>query len=132
MSTRQRIDEIINNYPSGDVEDYFDHMNSLMQLNSGNNSYHMVTHVCHTNAAPLVNGTTQTHFHITDSGMDIVDIAKGVISLKISLDLEFKVPIMADGFLYGTGSFLRHYGRRQTLWHSVFLKFHYGGNQYGK
>ena len=91
MSTSHRIDEIINGYPAGDVEDYFEHMNSLMQLNSGNNSYHMSTHVCHTNAAPLTNGTTQTHFHITDSGMDIVDMAKGLISLKISLDLEFRI-----------------------------------------
>lgn len=91
MSTSHRIDEIINGYPAGDVVDYFEHMNNLMQLNSGNNSYHMATHVCHTNAAPLANGQTQTHFYITDSGMDIVDISKGVISLKVSMDLEFRI-----------------------------------------
>lgn len=91
MSTGQRIDEIINGYPSGDVEDYFEHMNNLMQLNSGNNSYHMATHVCHTNAAPLANGQTQTHFYITDSGMDIVDISKGIISLRVNIDFEFRI-----------------------------------------
>ena len=91
MSTRQRIDGIINTYPSGDVEDYFSHMNNLMQLNSGNNSYHMATHVSFASPAPLKNGTAQTKFMITDSGMDIVDISKGLIALRVKMDLEFRI-----------------------------------------
>lgn len=91
MSTRQRIDGIINTYPMGDVEDYFEHMNNLMQINSGNNSYHMATHVSYASPAPLKNGTSQTKFMITDSGMDIVDISKGLISLRVKVDFEFRI-----------------------------------------
>ena len=91
MSTRQRIDGIINTYPSGDVEDYFSHMNNLMQLNSGNNSYHMATHVSFASPAPLKNGTSQTKFMITDSGMDVVDMTKGLISLRVKVDFEFRI-----------------------------------------
>ena len=69
----------------GDVENYFQHMNEVHQLNSGNNSYHMVTRVSHTQPAPLADGRSQTHFYITDSGMDIVDISKGLISLFTSI-----------------------------------------------
>ena len=91
MSTRQRINDVINTYSMGDVEDYFEHMNNLTQLNSGNNSYHMVTHVSYASPAPLTNGTTQTKFMITDSGMDIVDMSKGLIALRVKMDLEFRL-----------------------------------------
>lgn len=91
MSTRQLIDNIVCDYPMGDVEDYFEHMNTVSQLNSGNNSYHMATHVAHTAPAPLADGRQQTHFYLTDSSMDIVDISKGLISLKIKVDCEFRL-----------------------------------------
>ena len=91
MSTRQRIDNVINTYPMGDVEDYFAHMNNLMQINSGNNSYHMATHVSYASPAPLKNGTSQTKFMITDSGMDVVDMTKGLISLRVKVDFEFRI-----------------------------------------
>lgn len=90
MSKANLIDDITYSYPTGDVIEYFDHMNSIMQLNSGNNSYHMATHVSHSLPAPL-EGTNQTHFMITDSTMDIVDISKGYLKLRTSIGFELRI-----------------------------------------
>lgn len=90
MATRQRIDDIVNSYPMGEVEEYFDNLNNVIQVNSGNHTYRMSTHVSHTLPAPF-KGSQQTQFLLTDSTMDIVDISQGYLRLKVAMNLEFRI-----------------------------------------
>ena len=95
MSTAHRIANAVSPYPKGDVEKYFEHLDAMIELNSGNNDYKMVSHDAYAVSAPIPeNGNTK--FRITDSSMDIVDISQGYIDLKCKMNLEFKA-LNSDG-----------------------------------
>ena len=95
MSTAHRIANAVNLYPAGDVEKYFEKLDAMLELNSGNNDFRMVSHDSYAVSCPVPqNGHTK--FRITDSSMDIVDISQGYLELHCTMDLEFHA-LNADG-----------------------------------
>lgn len=90
MSTSHRIHDVIYDYPMADVEEYFNHINNIIGLNSGTNDYQIVTHDCYGTQAPVYNGQT-TKFRLTDSSLDVIDISQGFISLKATIGIQLKV-----------------------------------------
>ena len=88
MSSAHRIANAVNLYPSGDVEKYFEKLDAMLELNSGNNDFRMVSHDSYAVSCPVPqNGHTK--FRITDSSMDIVDISQGYLELHCTMDLTF-------------------------------------------
>lgn len=90
MSTRHRIDQALKSVPMGDVEKYFEHVSNIIETNSGTNDCKMISHDCSNTAVP-VHGGQFTRFKLTDQAMDIVDLAKGYIMMKLEMDVQFDV-----------------------------------------
>ena len=88
MSTRHRIDNAIRNVPMGDVEKYFSQISNIIETNSGTHDCKMISHDCNNTAVP-VHGGQFTRFKLTDQAMDIVDISKGYIMMKLEMDVQF-------------------------------------------
>ena len=99
MSTSKRIDDIVYNYPMGDVEQYFQHINNIHTANSGNNDYRMTAQDSYQISVPI-NGGQFTRFKLTDPAMDVVDISQGYINLKCHLDYDFIVEL-PEGYVWG-------------------------------
>ena len=87
MSSSHRIHDVIYDYPMADVEEYFNHMNGVIGLNSGTNDYQMVTHDCYSNSAPIKHGQN-ARFRLTDSSIDIIDISQGYINLTAEIQIK--------------------------------------------
>ena len=90
MATRHRIDNALTNIPMGDVEKYFTQLNNIIETNSGTHDCKMISHDCNNTAVP-VHGGQFTRFKLTDQAMDIVDISKGYIMMKLEMDVQFEV-----------------------------------------
>ena len=88
MSTRHRIDTAIRNIPMGDVEKYFAEVSNIIETNSGVHDCKVISHDCSNTSAPVHNGQF-TRFKLTDTAMDIVDLSKGYISMKLEVDVRF-------------------------------------------
>ena len=91
MATRHRIDNALKNIPMGDVEKYFSQLNNIIETNSGTHDCKMISHDCNNTAVP-VHGGQFTRFKLTDQAMDIVDISKGYIMMKLEMDINFEHP----------------------------------------
>ena len=89
MSSSQRIQDVIYDYPMADVEEYFQHMNGVIGLNSGTNDYQMVTHDVYAKDAPIANNQNG-RFRVTDSSIDIIDVSQGYISLTAEIEFEMQ------------------------------------------
>lgn len=96
MSSRHRIDQALTSVPMGDVEKYFAHISNIIETNSGTNDCKMISHDCNNTAVP-VHGGQFTRFKLTDQAMDIVDISKGYIMMKLEMDVNFDVDTTAMG-----------------------------------
>ena len=79
----------------GDVEKYFEHIQSIHNANSGNNDYRMTAQDSYQISVPIHAGQF-TRFRLTDSSMDIVDISQGYLNLKCKLDYNFLVQLNDD------------------------------------
>ena len=90
MATRHRIDNALRNIPMGDVEKYFSQLNNVIETNSGTHDCKMISHDCNNTAVP-VHGGQFTRFKLTDQAMDIVDVSKGYIMMKLEMDVQFEV-----------------------------------------
>ena len=90
MATRHRIDNALSNIAMGDVEKYFAELSNIIENNSGTNDCKMISHDCNNTAVP-VHGGQFTRFKLTDQAMDIVDISKGYIMMKLEMDIQFDV-----------------------------------------
>ena len=90
MSTSKRIDNVVNFFPLGDVEKYFEHIQSIHSANSGNNDYRMTAQDSYQISVPVAAGQF-TRFRLTDPALDIIDISQGYINLKFTLDVDFCV-----------------------------------------
>ena len=88
MATRHRIDEAQYNLNQGDVEKYFNQITNIIEENSGVHDFKMISHDCSNTAAPF-RSNAFTEFKLTDTAMDIVDISKGFITMKVSMDVLF-------------------------------------------
>ena len=115
MATAHRIHDIVYDYPTADVEDYFVHMNEMIQLNSGINDYRTITHDCFAVSAP-VKINQNTKFRLTDSSLDIIDISQGFLNLTCEFNVEMKCP--ED--LSAAGLYTTHY--RNATWFFVGFK----------
>lgn len=71
----------------GDVEKYFTYVDGMMDTNSGNNDYRIVSHDSYAISVPIPGGQN-TKFRITDSSMDVIDMSQGYINLKCEIELE--------------------------------------------
>lgn len=101
MSTRPKIAEALNENSLGDVEKYFEELANVIEKNSGINDFKIVTTDCHSTSAP-VKENNYTRFELTDASMDIVDLSKGYINLKVTVDLVLKGK---DGFATDLATF---------------------------
>ncbi len=90
MATRHRIDNALTNISMGDVEKYFSELSNVIDKNSGVHDCKMISHDCNNTAVP-VHGGQFTRFKLTDQAMDIVDISKGYIMMKLEMDVTFDV-----------------------------------------
>ena len=88
MSTRHRIDNAISSIPMGDVEKYFSEVSNIIESNSGVHDNKVISHDCNNTAAPVHAGQF-TRFKLTDHAMDIVDLSKGYITMKLEVDVQF-------------------------------------------
>ena len=88
MATRHRIDNALSNIQTGDVEKYFSELTSIIQKNSGVHDCKMISHDCSNTSVPVRAGQF-TRFRLTDQAMDIVDISKGYLSMKLQMDIQF-------------------------------------------
>ena len=88
MATRHRIDDAQRNISMGDVEKYFTEVSSLIETNSGVHDNKIISHDCQNTAAPVHAGQF-TRFKLTDHAMDIVDLSKGYITMKLEMDVRF-------------------------------------------
>ena len=89
MATSRRIQDIVYNHPTGDVEGYFKYLDDMISVNSGNHDYRILSHDSYQISVPVPENQA-TKFRITDPSMDIVDISQGYINLKCKIDLEYK------------------------------------------
>ena len=97
MATRHKIDNAVRNIPMGDVEKYFAELNNVIENNSGVHDCKMISHDC-TNTSVPVRGGQFTRFRLTDQAMDIVDISKGYIAMKIQMDVQFMYKDLRDDY----------------------------------
>ena len=88
MATRHRIDNALTNISTGDVEKYFSELSNIIENNSGTHDCKMISHDCNNTAVP-VHGGQFTRFKLTDQAMDIVDMSKGYIMMKLEMDVQF-------------------------------------------
>ena len=88
MATRHRIDEALTSERQGDVEKYFHELVTMIDANSGIHDFKMVTTDCYNVSAPLKSDRFTT-FQLTDQSVDIVDISKGFIHMKVGMDVQF-------------------------------------------
>ena len=88
MATRHRIDNALTNIQTGDVEKYFNELSNIIENNSGTHDCKMISHDCNNTAVPVHAGQF-TRFKLTDHAMDVVDISKGYIMMKLEMDINF-------------------------------------------
>ena len=112
MSTVHRIHDVVYDHPMGDIETYFDHVNTMVELNSGTNDFQMVTHDAYAIACPI-NAQSNTRFRLTDSSMDIVDISQGYINLKCHIPLKLKLKGATD---FNWANTVNTYHKNITYW----------------
>ena len=91
MSTRHRIDNALSNIPMGDVEKYFTELSNIIETNSGTHDFKVISHDCNNTSVP-VHGGQFTRFRLTDQAMDIVDMSKGYLMMKLEMDVQFDHP----------------------------------------
>ena len=122
MSTSKRIDNIVNNQPMGDVEKYFESINTIFSANSGNNDYRMTAQDSFGISVPI-RGSQFTRFKLTDPSLDIVDISQGYINLKCHLDYDFNIVLPEDhSFAHaGVNEIITTHGRN-ACWFFVGFK----------
>ena len=88
MATRHKIDNAIRNVPMGDVEKYFHEVSNMIETNSGVHDCKIISHDCQNTSVPIRGGQF-TRFRLTDQAMDIVDLSKGYIAMKLQMDVQF-------------------------------------------
>ena len=90
MATKQRIANTVNQIPMGDVEKYFEQISNIIENNSGINDYKIISSDAHAQSMPM-RADGFTRFNLTETALDIVDISKGYINMKIKLDVTLNV-----------------------------------------
>lgn len=91
MTSQHKITDIVNTYPQGDVDHYFEHIDNMLQENDGDNNFTILSSDSYSTSAPIKQDQ-YTKFKITDTSMDIVDISKGYLALnvEIGLNIDYK------------------------------------------
>ena len=102
MSTSQLIHNAMAPFAMGDVEKYFDKLDSMIGTNSGVGDYHAIAHDCYATSCPFV-ANQQTKFRITDSQFDVVDMSQGYITVQIEVPLELQLDPIYNDTLFTIG-----------------------------
>ena len=87
MSSRNKIYEALDENSRGDVEKYFHHLCTMIEKNSGTHEYNITSADCYNNNAPFKENQF-TRFSLTNN-MDIIDISKGFITMRVNVDVQF-------------------------------------------
>ena len=87
MSSRNKIYECLDENSRGDVEKYFHHLCTMIEENSGTHEFTITSADCYNNNAPFKENQF-TRFNLTNS-MDIIDISKGFITMRVNVDVQF-------------------------------------------
>lgn len=84
MSTQVKIDNTLNQVPSGDIVNYFEEQDKIIQKNDGTQDFKVITAPCYSPQTPFAQEAT-TKVKLTSSGVDIVNMDKGYISIKAAI-----------------------------------------------
>lgn len=87
MATSHRIVEAVEPRPMGDMIQYFDYVDNMFKGNDGVNHFAMLSSDSYATSAPIQQDQ-YTKFKLTDTSMDIVDLSKGYINLKVEIQLK--------------------------------------------
>lgn len=88
MSSRNTVYQALDNHLRGDVEKYFHHLTTMMpEENSGVHDFTITSSDCYNNNAPFKENQF-TRFNLTNN-MDIIDISKGFITMRVNVDVQF-------------------------------------------
>ena len=90
MTSQHKITDIVNTYPQGDVDHYFEHIDNLLQENDGDNNFTILSSDSYSTSAPI-KGDQYTKFKLTDASMDIVDISKGYLALNVTMNVDIGI-----------------------------------------
>ena len=90
MTSQHKITDIVNTYPQGDVDHYFEHIDNLLQENDGDNNFTILSSDSYSTSAPI-KGDQYTKFKLTDASMDIVDISKGYLALNVTMNVDINI-----------------------------------------
>ena len=114
MSSRNKIYEALDENSRGDVEKYFHHLCTMIEKNSGVHEYNITSADCYNNNAPFKENQF-TRFSLTNN-MDIIDISKGFIAMRVNVDVQFLYDnLQATASTTGLDSSIFFIGFRNSL-----------------
>ena len=93
MSSSQRIQNAQKTIETGDVIKHFDSLQSIIQKNDGNHDFKTLASDCYGPNAPI-SLNTFTKFKITDQALDVINLDKGYLNLKVQY--TFSLDSMLD------------------------------------
>lgn len=82
-----KITQALSDYKSGDISTYFNEIDHLIQLNDGINDFKLLSMECYDRPTP-VNYNQYTKFHLSDAGIDCINIDKSYITATMTYHMK--------------------------------------------
>ena len=82
-----KITQALSDYQSGDITSYFNEIDKLIQLNDGINDFKILSMECYDRPTP-VKYNQYTKFHLSDAGVDCVNIDKSYITATMTYHMK--------------------------------------------
>ena len=82
-----KITQALSDNKSGDIQEYFNEMDKIIQLNDGIHDCKMFSQECYDRPTP-VKYNQYTKFHLSDAGIDCVNIDKSYITATMTYHMK--------------------------------------------
>ena len=82
-----KITQALSDNKSGDIQEYFNEMDQIIQLNDGIHDCKMLSQECYDRPTP-VKYNQYTKFHLSDAGIDCVNIDKSYITATMTYHMR--------------------------------------------
>ena len=82
-----KITQALSDTKSGDIQEYFNEMDQIIQLNDGIHDCKMLSQECYDRPTP-VKYNQYTKFHLSDAGIDCVNIDKSYITATMTYHMR--------------------------------------------
>ena len=82
-----KITRALSDNPSGDIMNYFNEVDHIIQLNDGIHDCKMLSMECYDRPTP-VKYNQYTKFHISDAGLDCINIDKSYITATMTYHMK--------------------------------------------